>query len=94
MNFITKLSLSMNSITKKNYDAILIMIDRLIKYSHIAFFKKKYIAEQLEDIVLNKLIKYHEFVTISRRRFSIVAFLQKYGQNRRKFQIFRIKEFH
>ena len=41
MNFITKLSLSINSITKKNYDAILIMIDRLIKYFHIVFFKKK-----------------------------------------------------
>ena len=60
MNFITKLSLSMNSITKKNYDTILIMIDRLTKYSHIVFFRKKYIAEQFEYIVLNKLIKYHE----------------------------------
>ena len=45
---------------KKNYDAILIMIDRLIKYSHIVFLKKKYIAKQFEYIVLNKLIKYHE----------------------------------
>ena len=60
MNFIIKLSLSMNFILKKNYDAILIMIDRLTKYSHIIFFKKKYIAEQLKYIVLNKLIKYHE----------------------------------
>ena len=45
---------------KKNYDAILIMIDRLTKYSHIVFFKKKYIAKQFEYIVLNKLIKYHK----------------------------------
>ena len=60
MNFITKLSLSINSITKKNYDAILIMIDRLTKYSHIVFFKKKNIAKQFEYIVLNKLIKYYE----------------------------------
>ena len=50
----------MNSITKKNYDAILIMIDRLTKYSHIVFFKKKYIAEQFEYIILNKIIKYPE----------------------------------
>ena len=36
------------------------MIDRLTKYSHIVFFKKKYIAKQFEYIVLNKLIKYHK----------------------------------
>ena len=60
MNFITKLSLSMNSTTKKNYDAILIMIDRLIKYFIIVFFKKEYTVEQLKYIVLNKLIKNHE----------------------------------
>lgn len=40
MNFIIKLSLSMNSTTKKNYDVILIMINRLIKYNHIVSFKK------------------------------------------------------
>ena len=50
----------MNSITKKSYDAILIMIDRLTKYSHIVPFRKKYIAEQFKYIVLNRLIKYHE----------------------------------
>lgn len=59
MNFITKLSLSMNSTTKESYDAILIMIDRLIKYSHIVPFKKEYTAEQLKYIVLNRLIRYH-----------------------------------
>ena len=47
---------------KKNYDAILIMIDCLIKYFHIVFFKKKYIVEQLKYIVLNKLIRYHELL--------------------------------
>ena len=55
-----KLSLSMNSITKKNYDAILIMIDRLTKYSYMIFFRKKYTAKQFEYIILNRLIKYHE----------------------------------
>ena len=45
---------------QKNYDAILIMIDRLTKYSHIVFFKKEYIEKQFKYIVLNKLIKYHE----------------------------------
>ncbi len=60
MNFIMKLSLSMNSTTNENYDSILVMIDRLTKYSHIISFKKTYSAKQLKYIVLNKLIKYHE----------------------------------
>ena len=46
MNFIIKLLLSMNLIIKKNYDAILIIINHLTEYSHIIFFKKKYIAKQ------------------------------------------------
>ena len=60
MDFITKLSLSMDSTTKESYDAILVMIDRLTKYSIIVLFKKEYTAEQLRYIVLNKLIRDHE----------------------------------
>ena len=60
MNFITKLSLSMNPTTKKSYNAILVMIDRLIKYSIIVPFREEYIVEQLRYIVLNKLIRDHE----------------------------------
>ena len=36
------------------------MIDRLIKYCHIVFFKEIYNVEQLKYIVLNRLIKYQE----------------------------------
>jgi hypothetical protein len=35
------------------------MIDKLIKYSHIIACKEKFIAKQLEYIVLNRLIRYH-----------------------------------
>jgi hypothetical protein len=59
MNFITKLSKSMNLATGERYDSILIMIDKLIKYSHIIACKKKFTAEQLRYIVLNQLIRYH-----------------------------------
>ena len=45
---------------KKNYDAILIMINRLTKYFYIVPFKKEYIVKQLKYIALNKLIRYHE----------------------------------
>ena len=58
MNFITKLSKSKNSTNEKAYDAILVMIDRLIKYCHIIFFKEIYNVEQLKYVVLNQLIRY------------------------------------
>ena len=58
MNFIIKLSKSKNSTNEETYDAILVMIDRLIKYCHIVFFKKTYNVEQLKYVVLNRLIRY------------------------------------
>ena len=60
MNFIIKLSKSKNSTNEKAYDAIFVIIDRLIKYCHIIFFKKIYNVEQLKYIVLNRLIRYQE----------------------------------
>ena len=58
MNFIIKLSKSKNSTNEETYDAILVMIDRLIKYCHIVFFKETYNVEQLKYVVLNRLIRY------------------------------------
>ena len=60
MNFIIKLSKSKNSTNEEAYDAILVMIDRLIKYCHIVPFKETYNVEQLKYLVLNRLIRYQE----------------------------------
>jgi len=60
MNFITKLPKSTNLATGDKYDSILVMIDKLIKYSHIIACKNKFTAKQLEYIVLNQLIRYHD----------------------------------
>ena len=60
MNFIIKLLKSKNPATIIEYDSILMIMNRLIKYSHIISFKKKFTAKQLETIILNRLIKYHE----------------------------------
>jgi len=60
MNFITKLPKSTNLATGDKYDSILIMVDKLIKYSHIIACKDKFTAEQLRYIVLNWLIRYHD----------------------------------
>jgi len=53
MNFIIKLPKSTNLATKDKYNLILVMINKLIKYSHIIACKKKFIAKQLKYIVLN-----------------------------------------
>ena len=67
MNFIIKLFKSKDSTIKEEYDAILIIVNWLMKYSHIIVFKKKYTAEQLRHIVMNRLIRYHR---ISKRIIS------------------------
>jgi hypothetical protein len=59
MNFITKLPKLTNSATGDRYDSILVIINKLIKYSHIIACKEKFTAEQLRYIVLNRLIRYH-----------------------------------
>jgi len=62
MNFIIKLSKSTNLATRDKYDSILVMIDKLIKYSHIIACKDKFTAKQLRYIVLNRLIRYHDIL--------------------------------
>jgi len=62
INFIIKLSKSTNLATEERYNLILIMINKLIKYSHIIACKEKFIAEQLRYIVLNRLIRYHDIL--------------------------------
>jgi len=53
MNFIIKLLKSTNLAIEDKYNSILVMIDKLIKYSHIIACREKFIVEQLEYIVLN-----------------------------------------
>ena len=48
------------------------IIDKLIKYSHLILFKKSYSADQFEFIVLNRLIQYHDILkemTSDRNKF-------------------------
>ncbi len=59
MDFITKLPKSTDPATGERYDSILIMVDKLTKYSHIIACKEKFTAEQLGYIVLDRLIRYH-----------------------------------
>jgi len=47
---------STDSATENRYNLILIIVDKLIKYLYIIVCKKKFIAEQLKYIILNRLI--------------------------------------
>ncbi len=60
MDFITKLPKSTNPATGERYDSILVMVNKLTKYSHIIACKEKCTAEQLRYIVLDRLIRYHD----------------------------------
>ncbi len=52
----------MNLTIEYKYNAILIMIDKFIKYLHIIVYTKKFIVEQLKDIVFNRFIQYYNIL--------------------------------
>ena len=56
MDFITKLPKSGNPTTKESYDSIMVIVDKLTKYSILILFKETYNAEQLGFILLDQLI--------------------------------------
>jgi len=59
MDFIVKLLSSSDHITEEVYDSILIIVDRLTKYTHFILYKETYTAEQLARIVIDRLICYY-----------------------------------
>ncbi len=48
-----------NLAIKDKYNSILVIVNKLIKYLYIIACKKKFIAKQLEYIILNRLIRYY-----------------------------------
>jgi len=59
MDFIIKLLSLSDYITEEVYDLILIIIDRLTKYTYFILYKEIYTAEQLARIVIDRLIRYY-----------------------------------
>ena len=64
MDFIVKLPISKDPVIREEYDAILVIVDRLIKLSHLILFNEKYTAEQLGFIILDRLIRYHGILEV------------------------------
>jgi len=59
MDFIIKLLSLSDYITEEVYDLILIIVDRLTKYTYFILYKEIYTAEQLARIVIDRLIRYY-----------------------------------
>ena len=59
MDFITKLPTSTDMVTKEKYDLILVIVDKLTKYTEMIPFKETYTATELGHILLDKLIRHH-----------------------------------
>ena len=61
MDFITKLPLLIDLITKEVYDSIIVVINRHTKYSTIIPFREKYNTVQLAYLFLDKVVKIKKF---------------------------------
>jgi len=59
MDFITKLPKSKDPSTEIVYDSILVMVDKLTKYTHFVPYKETFTAEQLANTVMDRLVRYH-----------------------------------
>jgi len=57
MDFIIKLLKSRDLVTKDIFNSIIVIIDKLIKYTIIIPYKETYKVDQLGYILLNKLIR-------------------------------------
>ena len=69
MDFITKLLKFKDLIIVEEYDAIMVIINRLMKYIIILPFKEKYNAKQLVFLLLDRLIRDYsipESITLDR----------------------------
>jgi len=64
IDFITKLLVSIDPLTETDYNAILVIVDRLTKYNHLIPFREKYNTEKMGQILLDKLIRYHGILAV------------------------------
>ena len=59
IDFITKLPLFIDVVIGQKYDLILVIIDKLTKYTEMILFKEPYTVIELRYILLDKLIKHY-----------------------------------
>ena len=58
MDFVVKLPKSTDPATKVVYDSILVVVDKLTKYTHLVPWKKSGTANKLASVLLKELVSY------------------------------------
>ena len=59
IDFITKLPKSKDPVTGITYNSIIVIVDRFTKYIIVVLFKETHTAEQLEHLLLDRLVRDH-----------------------------------
>ena len=59
MDFITKLLPSVEAYIGVTHNTILVLVNRLTKYTHFVLYKATLTAKQLGFLVLDRLVKYY-----------------------------------
>ena len=62
MDFIIDLLGSKDPVTSVFSDAILVIVDKLTKYTHFVPYTKAVTTEQLGYLVLDRLVRYHSLL--------------------------------
>ena len=58
MDFIVKLPKSTDPATKVVYDSILVVVDKLTKYTHLVLWKESGTANKLASVLLKELVSH------------------------------------
>lgn len=61
MDFIVKLPKSRDLVNGTNYDSVIVIVDRLTKYTHFIPFREASDAQQLGHLIMDRLVRYHGF---------------------------------
>jgi len=64
MDFITKLLLSTDPITENDCNSILIIIDRLTKYSYLIPFQEKFDMKKMGQVLLDRMIQSYSILAV------------------------------
>ena len=64
IDFIIRLLESTDPATEVKYNAILVIIDRFIKYAKIISYKKECTVDQLEYFIFNRLVRHYGILKI------------------------------
>ena len=64
MDFIIRLLPSIEVYIGVSYDIILVIVDRLTKYTYFILYKATLIAKQLGFLVLDRLIRYYRILNV------------------------------